>query len=135
MSARPKHANCSVQGCKHQHQSLHRLPVSEDRRTQWLDFVFDGNVPAQVGKNPMVCANHFLPDCFTNLGQYEAGLAGKLCLKAGATPTVRDQTAEQRAPRDRSHHARGERPAKGCSEAEPRLEQVGEAGETQIRAE
>ncbi|XP_051269263.1 uncharacterized protein LOC127370858 [Dicentrarchus labrax] len=84
---------CSVVGCRLQHRALHTLPASEELRLQWIHFIYDGKVPVPVGKKPIVCANHFLSDCFQNLGQYNAGLAAKLLLKEGAVPTVRGPTA------------------------------------------
>lgn len=92
---RGKHANCSVVDCKDQHKSLHRPPASEDRRAEWLNFIFNGRVPATVSKHLYVCANHFLSDYFTNIGLYREGLAEKLFLKEGSTPTVRSKTAER----------------------------------------
>ncbi|KAM7382656.1 hypothetical protein PAMP_002378 [Pampus punctatissimus] len=92
---RAKHGNCSVVGCTDQHKSLHQPPAAEDRRAEWIKFIFNGKVPDTVGKNLYVCANHFVPDCFTNLGQYNAGLATKLSLKEGSVPTVCDKTAEE----------------------------------------
>lgn len=71
---------CSVHGCTEQHKSLHLLPAQESRRTAWVHFIFDGHIPAKVGKNLTVCANHFTADCFENLGQYTAGLASRLWL-------------------------------------------------------
>ena len=51
------HKRCSVVGCMDVHKSLHRVP--EDERATWIDFIFEGEVPATVGKNLLVCANHF----------------------------------------------------------------------------
>ena len=36
------------------HKSLHLLP--EDERATWIDFILEGEVPATVGKNLLVCA-------------------------------------------------------------------------------
>lgn len=91
MLKRAKHANCSVVGCTEQHVSLHRPPASERTRAEWIRFIFSGSVPATVSKTLFVCAKHFLPDCFSNLGQYNAGLATKLFLNEGAIPTIRDK--------------------------------------------
>lgn len=92
---RAKHAKCAVVDCKDQHKSLHQPPAAEDRRAEWFDFIFNGDVPAKVSKHLYVCANHFASDCFTNLGPYRAGLAAKLFLKEGSTPTVRDHTTKE----------------------------------------
>lgn len=54
-----------------------------------MDFIFDRNPPATVGGKLLVCAHHFAPRCFTNLGQYNAGLSARLCLEEGSVPTVR----------------------------------------------
>ncbi|XP_059926281.1 uncharacterized protein LOC132471191 isoform X1 [Gadus macrocephalus] len=91
-----RHARCSVVGCKDDHKSLHRVPAAEDRRAAWIDFIFEGQVPATVGKNLLVCARHFKTDCFSNLGQYTAELAGKLFLNEGALPTLRGVPADER---------------------------------------
>ena len=45
---------CSVVGCMDVHKSLHRVP--EDERATWIDFILEGEVPATVGKNLLVCA-------------------------------------------------------------------------------
>ncbi|XP_070691873.1 uncharacterized protein [Pempheris klunzingeri] len=91
---RGKHANCAVVSCKNPHNSLHILPSSEEVKTQWINFIFDGNVPTRMGKLLYVCANHFTSDCFLNGGQYKAGLATKLRLKDGCIPTVRCLTLD-----------------------------------------
>ncbi|XP_051981457.1 uncharacterized protein LOC127642989 isoform X2 [Xyrauchen texanus] len=85
----PKRLRCFVVGCKNEHSSLHLLPTSEPRKTQWIRFVFKGNAPSNLPKCVHVCANHFTPDCFVNEGQYKAGFAKKLFLKNGSVPTVR----------------------------------------------
>lgn len=90
---RAKHGNCSVVGYTDQHKSLHRPPTSEDRRAEWIKLIFDGNVPAAVGKNLYVCANYIVSDCFTNLGQYNAGFATKCFLKEESIPT--NKTADE----------------------------------------
>nr|XP_057945563.1 uncharacterized protein LOC131139718 [Doryrhamphus excisus] len=81
--------NCSVVGCTDRHRSLHRVPNTKDVRAKWIHFIYDGNVPASFGKSLFVCANHFTADCFSNLGQYDAGLALRLSVKDGSVPTVR----------------------------------------------
>ena len=72
---------CSVVGCKDQHKTLHRLQAAEDKRAAWIEFIFEGIVPAEVNKKLLVCANHFDADCFTNLGQYKTGVVSRLLLK------------------------------------------------------
>lgn len=54
-----------------------------------MDFIFNGNVPEPMKKCLFVCAHHFQPHCFTNLGQYNAGLAARLALDEGSVPTIR----------------------------------------------
>ena len=72
---------CAVVVCKDQPKTLHRLPAAEDKRAAWIEFIFEGNVPAEVGKKLLVCANHFDADCFNNLGQYKARRVGRHLLK------------------------------------------------------
>ncbi|KAF3694590.1 hypothetical protein EXN66_Car010266 [Channa argus] len=89
-----KHKRCYVVGCREEHKSLHLPPFSDGTRAKWLDFIFDGKVPDSMVKYLFVCANHFASDCFSNLGQYNAGLAGKLLLVEGSIPTLRGKAAE-----------------------------------------
>src|SRR4029434_140618 len=77
-----KSSRCAVVGCTEPHRSIHHVPASEETRAKWIDFIFEGNVPERIGKILFVCANHFELDCFTNLGQYNAGLATRLTLQA-----------------------------------------------------
>ena len=42
-----------------------------------------------------MCANHFESDCFTNLGQYDAGLSTRLALKGGSVSSIRRNTADE----------------------------------------
>ena len=88
-----KHS-CSVVGCTDTLISLHHLRTKEDIRAKWLNFIFQANVPASVSKS-VVCANHFTSDCFSNQGQYQAGLATRLFLKDGSIPTVRVNATEE----------------------------------------
>ena len=87
------HKRCSVDGCMDVHKSLHRVP--EDERATWIDFIFEGEVPAIVGKNLLVCANHFTTDCFSNFGQYTEGLAVKLYLYEGSLSILRGIPADE----------------------------------------
>lgn len=66
------------------------LQLQRPGRAERIEFIFDGNVPVSVDKNLFVCAKHFLSDCITNQGQYNAGLAMKLFLKKGSAPTVKE---------------------------------------------
>ena len=80
--------------CGRLHRSVHNVPASEDTRAKWIEFIFNGNVPERIGKSLLVCASHFELDCFTNLGQYNAGLATRLTLQAGSVPSIRRSTDE-----------------------------------------
>ncbi|XP_073720263.1 uncharacterized protein [Misgurnus anguillicaudatus] len=87
---RLKHSRCFVIGCKNEHRSIHLLPTSEELRTQWISFIFKGNVPQIIPRFVFVCANHFTSECFVNEGQYNAGFAKKLLIRDGSVPTIRD---------------------------------------------
>ena len=93
---RIRQPRCSVVGCTDQHKCLHVTPASEDTREKWIYFIFEGNVPARIGKYLLVCANHFESDYFTNLGQYDAGLSTRLALKGGSVPSIRRNTADEK---------------------------------------
>lgn len=93
---RAKHANCSVVGCTDDQKSLFKVPASEKTRKEWIGFIFGGKPPGSINKNLHVCVKHFKPECFINLGQYNAGLASKLFLNEGATPTERGKAADAR---------------------------------------
>ena len=96
MSKRAKHARCSVIDCTEEHSSLHRPPASEETRAKWIRFIYRGYAPRiHPSKNLLVCSNHFAADSFSNLGQYNAGLAGKMFLKEGAVPTVRGKAQDE----------------------------------------
>ncbi|XP_030250399.1 uncharacterized protein LOC115567705 [Sparus aurata] len=92
-----KHS-CSVIRCTDTRVSLHHLPTKEDIRTKWLNFIFQGNISASESKSVFVCANHFTPDCFSNQGQYKAGLAMRLFLTDGSTPTVCGNATDEGTP-------------------------------------
>ena len=94
MASKMSHMKCCVVGCKQPHKSFHSLPTKGNRRTAWLDFIFDGHVPATIGKNLVVCANHFTEDCFENLGQYRAGFASKLRVTEVSVPTIHVESAD-----------------------------------------
>lgn len=63
---------CSVLGCGHQHQSF--LPVSEGGGIERLNFYFWQQCPGTSRHR------------FTNLGQCDAALTAKLCLKSWRNP-------------------------------------------------
>lgn len=84
---------CYVIGCRNEHKSIHLLPASVPLKKQWVNFIFKGNAPKNIGKYVYVCANHFTSDCFVNEGQYKAGFALKLLIKDGSIPTVRTPTS------------------------------------------
>lgn len=73
-----------------------RIDCQPQSTEEWIEFIFDGIVPATVSKNLFVCANHFLSDFFTSLDHYKAGLATKLFLKVRSIPAVCGKTADQR---------------------------------------
>ncbi|XP_058503823.1 uncharacterized protein LOC131471340 isoform X2 [Solea solea] len=80
---------CSVQGCSKQCQTIHKLPINEKTKAQWIFFVFDGKTPATFPKHLHVCGNHFTEGCYTNFAQFKAGHSTTLRLKEGAVPTIR----------------------------------------------
>lgn len=87
-SKRKYHANCNVPGCDDEEKSLFALPSSEPLKTEWLHFIYGGQVPMHVPKNVNVCMKHFSEDCFHNLGQYRAGFSKVLKLKTGSVPSL-----------------------------------------------
>ena len=50
---------CSVLGCNKEHSSHFDVPKSDPLKTQWLSFVFEGNIPHDQRQCFHVCANHF----------------------------------------------------------------------------
>ncbi|XP_072250698.1 uncharacterized protein [Leuresthes tenuis] len=89
------YARCSVLSCTDELPTLHGPPATGHLRAQWIDFIFEGNAPAKVGKRLLVCSRHFSSDCFSNLGQFNAGLASRLFLKEGSVPTIRGRKADE----------------------------------------
>lgn len=76
-----KHTTCVVVGYTDQHTSLHHPRATED------------STVAAVGKNLLLCRNHFESDCFTNLGKYRTG---QLFLKDGSVSTAHGKTWDDR---------------------------------------
>lgn len=75
MSAKPKHANCSVQGCRQTPVCLCLSTVCLCLRT-WepcgrILVCRQRPAPAQVSKNLVVRDSYSLPDFFAMLGQYK----------------------------------------------------------------
>lgn len=64
------------------------LPKSKPQKGLWLEIIYESNMPNQLPKRVLVCGKHFTDDCFSNLGQYEFGLAGHLSLTPGSIPTL-----------------------------------------------
>src|SRR4029434_1583563 len=89
-----KPSTCAVVGCTNQHRSVHNLPASEQTRVKWIEFIFNCNDPERIGNTLVLCGSHFELDCFTNLGQYNAGLATRFTLQAGSVPSIRRSTDE-----------------------------------------
>ncbi|KAK7898511.1 hypothetical protein WMY93_019364 [Mugilogobius chulae] len=81
-------SKCSVELCTHMHNCLHRVPATEPLRSEWIHFIFRGNLPFHVGKTLFVCSNHFEVECFCNFRQYSEGFSQRLRLKEGAVPTI-----------------------------------------------
>ncbi|XP_031419223.1 zinc finger and SCAN domain-containing protein 2-like isoform X3 [Clupea harengus] len=104
MNTKMKYSRCNVVGCTDPHRSVHNLPISEGTRGKWVDFIFEGNVPGKIGKTLLVCANHFKLECFTNLGQFNNGLATRLTLQAGSLPSIRRSTDKGDASTARVHN-------------------------------
>lgn len=84
------HAKCNVAGCVDDQKSLFALPSKEPLKSQWLSFIYAGNVPNVnvLPKNIHVCPKHFTEDCFHNLEQYRAGFANVLKVKSGSVPSL-----------------------------------------------
>ncbi len=59
-----KQSRCSVFGCKTENKSLNFLPTSELLRTQWITFIFQGNVPQNLPKyiypSRLLCECHVI---------------------------------------------------------------------------
>src|SRR4029434_9135884 len=89
-----KPSTCAVVGCTSQHRSVHNLPASEETIVKWIEFIFNCNLLERSGKSLLVCASHFELDCFTNLGQYNAGLATRFTLQARSVQSIRRSTDE-----------------------------------------
>ncbi len=70
-------------------KSLQRSSASEPWRTLWMNLIYGRN----YGEELYICANHFLPDCFVNKGQFNTGFTQKLILKDGSIPAVHAQTS------------------------------------------
>ena len=80
---------CSVLGCNKEHSSHFDVPKSEPLKTQWLSFVFEGNIPHDQRQCFHVCANHFTHQTALQTRVSKAGFAKKLLLKKGSVPTIR----------------------------------------------
>nr|XP_055038830.1 uncharacterized protein LOC129426493 isoform X3 [Misgurnus anguillicaudatus] len=87
-SKRGKHNICSVFGCPQEPKHLFSVPLCEDVRSQWINFILSVNTMRKIPKVVFVCEKHFTDDSFINLGQYKAGLADRLRLKPDAVPTL-----------------------------------------------
>ncbi|KAJ8277185.1 hypothetical protein GJAV_G00072340 [Gymnothorax javanicus] len=88
--------NCSVVDCQNPDKNIFIIPSGDAAlRNSWITFIFKGNVPVAPASHLFVCAKHFSPDCFANLGQYNAGLAKNLRREKGVVPNIRDPTTAQ----------------------------------------
>ena len=77
---------CHVLGCKKPDKRLHILP-EDDRRQEWLLFIYKDNIPVKLPKEIHVCGAHFTKDSYTLMADLE--FANKPRLKDDAIPTVR----------------------------------------------
>ena len=68
------HHTRAVIDCEDQSINMHRLPKPQQLRDQWLNFIFNGEVPVVYG-DLHVCWNHFTTDCYENLAMVQAGFA------------------------------------------------------------
>ncbi|KAG7218698.1 hypothetical protein CRUP_008203 [Coryphaenoides rupestris] len=88
MSGGKKHVRCAMPSCLESQRSLYHLPKDRATRTEWLEFIFNYNVPDTYSPHMLVCCQHFESSCFANEAQYNAGFASKLLLLPGAVPTI-----------------------------------------------
>ena len=91
------HMNCCVVGCTEQHKSLHFLPSKGTRRTAWLQFIFDGHVPATIGKS-LWCVRTFRQTASKTSDSSLHGrttVAIKLRLRDVSLPTIRGKSADE----------------------------------------
>ncbi|CAL8310463.1 unnamed protein product [Arctogadus glacialis] len=80
-------------GCEGKLFNFFGFPKDPSTRQEWVDTL----IPGQQQKTLWVCQRHFLPDCFTNLGQCKVGLAAKLVLIDGSVPTILGRVEESEA--------------------------------------
>ncbi|XP_062409102.1 zinc finger protein 211-like [Sardina pilchardus] len=79
---------CSVPGCTGNAITFHALPKEPNTQRAWLMFINDKIPLSSFDTKISICSNHFTPDSFDNLGQFQAGFATRLYLKRGAVPTI-----------------------------------------------
>lgn len=99
---------CVVFGCNNEPKpdvALHEFPSSKTDRERWRRFVCrtrrDWNGPTKIS---VICSKHFLDSEFDNLGQYKLGMAKRLRLKKGATPSIYPEgTCHSQAKGGRGH--------------------------------
>ncbi|XP_051534233.1 Krueppel-like factor 8 isoform X2 [Myxocyprinus asiaticus] len=86
--------HCAIPGCRISSATLHALPKDPSIRNEWLKFLYK-EVPARFSSNLLVCSAHFIPGCFVNRSQFNAGFAKRLVLKDGVVPTIFHPTEKQ----------------------------------------
>ena len=54
------------------HTTVFTIPASADQTTrdQWINFIYDSNVPVTLPAALHVCGKYFTTDSLANLGQY-----------------------------------------------------------------
>lgn len=88
--------NCSVVDCQNPDRNIFTIPSGDaDLKNSWMQFIFNNKVPVAPAAKLFVCARHFSSDSFSNLGQYNVGLAKNLRLEKGVVPNIRDRTTAQ----------------------------------------
>ncbi len=68
--------------------ALFRFPAEETLKLVWVDFVSVEHFQTKYTSKARICSNHFVPQCFANLDQWQNGFASMLNLLPNAIPSV-----------------------------------------------